>query len=408
MRPHRVLFLCFLVALSGLFQGVPAARARTATTAPAVRAWWTSRIDSLVGDLPVGVVISYQGRELYAHKDWVARPPASNEKLLLSMALLSHVSADTTLPLRVLGTARLRGGVLKGDLWLTGRGNPDVGRRDLGALASALAAKGIRKVAGRVMGATGPFARDWFAPGWKSYFPKYYIALPTALTYRGNVDAKGRHVEDPERLAAAALTTQLSRAGVRVSHKAGAGTPHGHLVSLATVRSDPLRGIMRRMDVWSRNFSAEVLGKYLGGKVRGAPGTIAKGAAAIGSFAAAHGAGSVIAHDGSGLSYANRITPDQMVRLLTFADGQPWGQTLRGLLARGGQGTLKGRFKDVKLRAKTGTLDCISALSGWVWLERQQDWAEFSILSSGITKSRSVKIENAIVRLANTYAAVPA
>ncbi len=65
---------------------------------------------------------------------------------------------------------------------------------------------------------------------------------------------------------------------------------------------------------------------------------------------------------------------------------------------RGGHGTLKAASSDVPVHAKTGTLDGVSALSGWVWLEREQEWAEFSILSSGITKARSVHIENAIVR----------
>ena len=41
-------------------------------------------------------------------------------------------------------------------------------------------------------------------------------------------------------------------------------------------------------------------------------------------------------------------------------------------------------------------------------MEREQEWAEFSILSSGITKARSVQIENAIVRAVNANASAPA
>ena len=62
----------------------------------------------------------------------------------------------------------------------------------------------------------------------------------------------------------------------------------------------------------------------------------------------------------------------------------------------------------MRLRAKTGTLDEISALSGWVWLERVGDWAEFSILSKGITKTHSMQIENAIVRVVSANATPPA
>jgi serine-type D-Ala-D-Ala carboxypeptidase/endopeptidase (penicillin-binding protein 4) len=369
---------------------------------------WIQRIDAVVGDLPVGVVIGYQGAPWYAHRDWVARAPASNEKLLLSMALLDRFPAKTTLPTRVLATSKPQDGVVNGDVWIVGHGDPETGPAEMAELAQDMVARGIHKVNGHVMGGTGPFGRDWFAPGWKSYFPTYYIARPTALTFRGNEDHRGRNVDDPERLAANELTKRLKRAGIKVTRKPGLGTPPHKLTALATVRSDTLGSIMHRMDLWSRNFSAEVLGKLLGARAGGPPGTIAKGAAAIARFAHAHGVGSVVAHDASGLSYENRITPKGIVRLLWVADAAPWGSTLRDLLAQGGQGTLEDRLTNVEVRAKTGTLTNISALSGWVWLDRVGDWAEFSILSSGITKTRSVQIENKIVRAVSANATAPA
>ncbi len=157
------------------------------------------------------------------------------------------------------------------------------------------------------------------------------------------------------------------------------------------------------MNVVSSNFRAEVLGKFLGARVRGAPGSIAKGAKSIEAFMAAHGL-SAEAHDSSGLSYKNRVTADAIVRALWVADASPWGETLRGTLAHGGQGTLEDRLEDVRLRAKTGTLIDISALSGWVWLEREGGWAQFSILSKAMSKTRSIHIENAIVRVVSANA----
>jgi D-alanyl-D-alanine carboxypeptidase len=65
----------------------------------------------------------------------------------------------------------------------------------------------------------------------------------------------------------------------------------------------------------------------------------------------------------------------------------------------GGQGTLEGRLRDVRVRAKTGTLDGVSALSGWVWLERADTWGQFSILSQGMSKSEASAIEDRIVRI---------
>ena len=60
----------------------------------------------------------------------------------------------------------------------------------------------------------------------------------------------------------------------------------------------------------------------------------------------------------------------------------------------GNQGTLEGRLPKIELRAKTGTLDHASALSGWVWLQQSQQWAEFSILSNGFSEWTAKGIED--------------
>ena len=86
------------------------------------------------------------------------------------------------------------------------------------------------------------------------------------------------------------------------------------------------------------------------------------------------------------------------------AEAAPWGEALRSTLPRGGQGTLEDRLEDVRVRAKTGTLIEISALSGWVWLQREHAWATFSILSKGITKTEAIHMKNAIVRVVNANA----
>jgi serine-type D-Ala-D-Ala carboxypeptidase/endopeptidase (penicillin-binding protein 4) len=406
MRRHRRLARSVpaAAALAAILLGSPRA---IAVPEPGAPAKWIQRIGDVVEGEPVSVQIAYGGEVLYRHRDWVARPPASNEKLLLSLALLDRLPSKTTVPLRALTTRKPVDGVIDGDVWIVGHGDPETGPADMRDLAAAIAAKGVRRIRGHVYGATGPFARDWFAPGWKDYFPTYYIALPTALTFEGNVGPTGRHISDPERRAAASLTAQLEHEGISVTKQPGLGSPPSRLKGLATVASDPLVAMMKRMNTRSRNFYAEVFGKLLGARRSGSPGTIAKGARAIEAFAAAHGV-SVVANDASGLSYANRVTVSGIVDLLEYAETEPWGATLRETLPKGGQGTLEGRFADVRLRAKTGTLDEVSALSGWVWLERVGDWAEFSILSKGITKTHSMQLENAIVRVVNANAAPPA
>jgi D-alanyl-D-alanine carboxypeptidase/D-alanyl-D-alanine-endopeptidase (penicillin-binding protein 4) len=379
------------------------------TQAPASAAapWWERRVDALVADHPMSVAIAVDGDPLYAHKDWVARPPASNEKLLLSMALLKRLGPEVRIATRVFSTEPVGAdGVLTGDLWIVGHGDPEIDAGDMAELARALVNTGLERVRGHVFGATGPFARDWWAPGWRDYFPRSYIALPTALTYRFNERAGGRHVADPERLAARSLTKKLEARGVEVTKKARLGSPQGGLDALASLRSDPLREIMRRMNLVSSNFRAEVLGKLLGGERLGMPGTIAKGARVIETFAEARGV-RVQAHDASGLSYDNRVNAEGIVHMLHVAERAPWGEVLRGTLPTGGEGTLDDRLADVTVRAKTGTLIEVSALSGWVWLEREDAWAAFSILSSGMNTDQAKSIENRIVRLVSANAAQP-
>jgi D-alanyl-D-alanine carboxypeptidase/D-alanyl-D-alanine-endopeptidase (penicillin-binding protein 4) len=232
------------------------------------------------------------------------------------------------------------------------------------------------------------------------------VAIPTALTFRGNVGPQGRHIDDPELRAAADLTAALRRHGVQVVGGPKAARASAPLVAIADVSSSPIAAILRRMSIDSNNFDAEVLGKYLGAGASHV-GSIRAAAAAIHAYAAAIGVRGFVEHDASGLSYADRMTSQGMVRLLWSADRQPWASDLRATLPTGGQGTLTGRLLHVRVRAKTGTLTDISALSGWVWSKKAGGWVEFSILSAGMTKEEAVRIEDAIVRLVSAKAAHP-
>jgi serine-type D-Ala-D-Ala carboxypeptidase/endopeptidase (penicillin-binding protein 4) len=98
------------------------------------------------------------------------------------------------------------------------------------------------------------------------------------------------------------------------------------------------------------------------------------------------------------------VSPSGLARLLDLADDQTWGETLRKALPTGGQGTLEDRLRGVAVRAKTGTLMNVSALSGWVWAKRRDRWFAFSILSRGMSKSTAVDIEDRIVRILNQRA----
>ena len=363
--------------------------ARTAApTATRTAARWTDAIDRAIGDRAVSVAIGQDDVMLYHHAANVERRPASNEKLLLAMTMYDRLGAALRVRTSVAVVAGETGWVH--NLWILGHGDPTVDGSTMGALAHDVIDAGITRVRGRVVGTTGYFARDWDAPGWDSD-ARDYVNRPTALTFEGNRDA------DPEREAARALTRQLRDLGVRVDGRPTSGDPPGGLDTVAFERSASLQHLFVKTLRPSDNFMAETLGKRLGVETAGTPGTIAKGAAAIQAWTDAHGTDFRL-NDNSGLSYRDRVTAGGIVRLLWFAEDQPWGPDLRDALPTGGQGTLVNRLHGIDVRAKTGTLDEVSALSGWV-KTGPNAWTEFSILSQGLSKSTASGIEDRIVTI---------
>jgi D-alanyl-D-alanine carboxypeptidase/D-alanyl-D-alanine-endopeptidase (penicillin-binding protein 4) len=367
-----------------------------------VEAPWMTKIDGLTRGRSAGVSITAGGKVLYTRSDTTAFAPASNEKLLLSMALLDRLGPGTRIATDVAATG-VNGGVVHGNLWILGHGDPSTGKREMTSLASELVKAGLRKVTGRVMGSTGYFAHDWWAPGWKSTFPADEVGVPSALTFNGN-HIGGRNVPNPERYAADSLTNQLRKRGAKVAGKPGSGVAPAGLQVVATLESPTLAGLMTSMDQNSDNFFAEVLGKRLGVEVSGVPGTIARGAAAIAAWARSKGV-VVHANDSSGLSYRNRVTPGGITTLLQAAEQASWGDTLRSLLPDPSQGTMAEThsLQGVQVHAKTGTLVNASALSGWVWLQKTGEWAQFSILDRGMCSCQSKPMEDAIVRTVFKY-----
>src|SRR5205085_1542541 len=105
------------------------------------------------------------GRTLFAWKAGTPRILASNTKLFTTSAALDRFGADGTFTTQVLATGQLsQDGILKGDLWLRGGGDPAFGtgayvRRHYGAgaasvdeLAAQLSSAGLTAVRGGIHG----------------------------------------------------------------------------------------------------------------------------------------------------------------------------------------------------------------------------------------------------------------
>lgn len=138
----------------------------------------------------------------------------------------------------------------------------------------------------------------------------------------------------------------------------------------------------------SQNLHAELLLRLLG-KTEGTDGSFVQGARVVRQFLDDAGIDDhdFFLYDGSGMSPNDRVAPRAFTHLLSWASHQSWGAEWRDTFPIGGvDGTLQNRFKNSplkgKLWAKTGTLNEVNALSGYLTAASGRVLA-FSIIVNG-------------------------
>ena len=324
------------------------------------------------------------GKPVYAHNLALPLIPASNEKLTVTYACLLALGPSFRFTTDALGEGELEGSLWRGDVVLKGYGDPMLSTLDLLKLASQLHAQGIRRVTGQVIGDESYFDARRVAPGWKPWYFMNESAPLSALTV-DRARYKGRVTRNPALAAALSFRAALIRAGISVAGRAMTGTADAAAVPLASTQSVPLVQVLRFMDHESDNFTAEILLKQLGAGF-GAQGTTAAGAEVVHELLGEQQVplAGVRIVDGSGLSRLDRLTVDSVVGMLKSS----WlNQDLREILisslpVAGRSGTLGHRMRGTvaagRVRAKTGTLNVASALSGYA----KRKYA-FSIIQNG-------------------------
>ncbi len=204
-----------------------------------------------------------------------------------------------------------------------------------------------------------------------------------AVTVRGRIGVRSGRVSVRKRFAfatawaAAILKQALADSGITVRGGVRVGPPPpGPLRVLATHQSEPLADICRVVNKDSNNYVADVLWKTLGAERFGLPGTLEKGARAVDEWLEPLGLSPSRVHlvNGSGLTYENRIRPEDLGQLLyTLYHRLDLGPVFMQTLAVGGiDGTIHHRFHGALsglVRGKTGTLNGVSVLSGYVGAE---------------------------------------
>jgi D-alanyl-D-alanine carboxypeptidase/D-alanyl-D-alanine-endopeptidase (penicillin-binding protein 4) len=183
-----------------------------------------------------------------------------------------------------------------------------------------------------------------------------------------------RRVGDPTFYYGNTLRVLLERRGIHVSGRIRRGIAPPDATLIQSYDSPALAEVVRDMNKVSSNFIAEMLIKTLGAELKGAPGTWPKGIDVAEDLLAELGLarGTYTLRNGSGLNDTNRFTARQMATLLQgvwkrFPIAAEFVASL-GIAARDGTMRLRMEGTDAagRLRAKTGTLEHVTALSGYV------------------------------------------
>ena len=363
LRAFSVSALVFALAAGTAGAGTGSLHSRLARTLH-VKGLVAASSTAMVVSLPTGHVV-------FARNSDLPLEPASNEKLGVTFAALNDLGPSYRYPTEVLGEGHRSGDTWVGRLVLKGFGDPALTSADLNRLAGILWREGIRRVTGGVAGDASAFDSDHTAPGWLPSFAGIESPPLSALI----VDRGARNgylVANPPLAAAARFDQLLHKRGIQ-ARGATIGKAWPRSAVLATIYSPPLSEIIEFMDHWSDNFTAEMVLKTLGYKMLGR-GTTAAGAGVVRRDLASAGVPlrGVRIVDGSGLSRLDRVTASELTTLLVrIWNDPPMRRVVWASLPVAGQaGTLENRFLDTPhrslVRAKTGTTDIASALSGYV------------------------------------------
>jgi D-alanyl-D-alanine carboxypeptidase/D-alanyl-D-alanine-endopeptidase (penicillin-binding protein 4) len=224
-----------------------------------------------------------------------------------------------------------------------------------------------------------------------------------------------RRLDDPARVAAEVFRKALADRGVRLRSRAiGSGAVPATAKLLAFHDSAPLSDVLRLVNKHSDNYIAESMLKTLGAETKVTPGpaTWADGLAAMQAQLARIGLppGSYRCENGSGLFGSTAVSPKQLLALLAAAHRDyRIGPDLVASLPVGGQdGTLArrwaGRPAMGRVRAKTGTLDKVSSLAGYIGVDGGHLLA-FAILANDIPQGQRGHVRAMVDEMVEALAA---
>jgi D-alanyl-D-alanine carboxypeptidase/D-alanyl-D-alanine-endopeptidase (penicillin-binding protein 4) len=317
------------------------------------------------------VIHADYGKILYELDPEITIIPASLVKIIVSACAFSKLGASYQIPTIVYtDDPDVNDGAINGNLYIKGYGDPDLNSGDISTLAGELIRRNIRLI-------TGNIVAD------ESFFDKNYYTLrgvysgDTGPSYWPYVNAlaidKNSGTSDPALYAASLLSSGLSASGVQLDGAVISGiTPNG-AKEIARL-SHSLYDVLSYMNKESDNHSALTIFKLLGAKFKSNPASLEDGQSVIIDYLSEIGVSrySYEILEGSGLSRYNKVNAELYIKLLKFMydDLFLFDYFLNSLTIAGKDGTLKNRMKGTSAEgnvyAKTGTLNSVSCLAGYV------------------------------------------
>jgi D-alanyl-D-alanine carboxypeptidase/D-alanyl-D-alanine-endopeptidase (penicillin-binding protein 4) len=247
--------------------------------------------------------------------------------------------------------------------------------------------------------------------GGRDVWRQLTVPDPTAFTlsvFRAALEGRGIQIQGRTR-----TVSSPDRSLVGGTHVVAPGhTRVAPARILATHVSPPLRDYLSVVNKKSNNLFAELLFRTLG-RTHAGQGDAAASARAVATSLAGLGVDTtgIVQLDGSGLAEGNRVRASTLVGTLAgMADSPDWEVFWESLPEAGNRRELPRMYRTAaagNLRAKTGTIDRVSALSGVVQSSDGERLA-FSILVNGTPYENGAKrVENEIgIRLASFHRGV--
>ena len=340
--------------------------------------------------------------------------PASTTKLFTTAAALEIMGGDYIFSTQILVDDKdFSDEVVNGNIYIKGLGNPMFTDDDLGILVDSLYKSGVRKVEGDVIGDDTFFDNIYTRDDWiKDEDANVTLPPISALVIDRNKTVvrrkkKGRYrnyfvnITNPPLFAAKKLKDKLEQSGITVTGETKSDlTPSA--AYLFNESSVELREVIKSINKNSDNFTAECLFKSIGAIASGKQGNSLYSTQAILTFIKEneiYAEGTAVV-DGSGISRFDQITVGAMIGVLEkmYFDMKHFDDFINSMSIAGIDGTLDSRMRNTpaynNFKGKTGTLNGVSSISGYLTTEDGDDYIVgmiFEFTRGGANTFRSIQ-----------------